>query len=68
MTRKHFDAIATVINGNVQRASGPKTLEAVCDVAEGLIPTFLHANPNFNYKMFQKACGYEIRDGKYRKL
>lgn len=50
MTRKHFEAIAAIINSNADYQ--------VQDVAEELASYFKSENPRFDRDRFMTACGF----------
>ena len=56
MTRKHFEAIAMVLNNfNVDGESNQAT--TVAAVVRSLAREFKQFNPNFDEVKFAKACG-----------
>ncbi len=60
MTRKHFEAIAAIINKNMTTESDyyfPKRGCLVTGVANDLVVYFKTQNPNFNEDKFLEACG-----------
>lgn len=64
VTKKHYKAIAEIINYQVRYNANADPNEdgslMVCeDIAKELADYFAEDNPNFNRKKFLKACGLE---------
>ena len=53
MTRKHYTAIAEVINSRLDESTNYN----LCHVVDGLCKVFAEDNPNFNRELFVKATG-----------
>lgn len=51
MSRKHYEAIAKILNGHRQR------IRWLPEVVEALTQWFSKDNPEFNADRFKKACG-----------
>jgi hypothetical protein len=56
MTRKHFEAIALVLN-NLNVNGEANQADTVAAVIRGLSREFKQFNPHFNEAKFSKACG-----------
>jgi hypothetical protein len=59
MSRKHYVAIARVINAQVGAAKTIETLDAVKAIANDLAEVMANDNPNFETRRFLVACGVE---------
>jgi len=57
MTRKHFEAIAALINAEQSDKTG-EAWQAVRDVAVRLAAQFNIENPRFDRDRFMTACGF----------
>ena len=55
MTRKHFEALAAIINQN--RFDGSRK-EACYSIADDMADFFAEENPRFNREQFLTACGF----------
>jgi hypothetical protein len=56
MTRKHFEAIAEIINYNANKTHPAVFSKMVLDFSE----LCAKENPNFNVTKFHEACGYVV--------
>ena len=68
MTKKHFNALAATIRRNLDETPNGKAFHHVCSLTEDMMGTFATLNPAFNFGTFRAACGYEIKNGKFRRL
>ena len=57
MTKKHYELIATAINGAFNANPSNKAAEGIAQIAKDLAEVFLFDNPRFDRERFLKACG-----------
>ena len=63
MTRKHFEAVASVIKQNLDtaaRAGDGHSVMTCKDIALGLAYQFAAFNSNFDRTRFLRACGLDV--------
>lgn len=56
MTKKHFEAIAFIINSTY--LADEEVTDAVCNLAERMAAMFARENPRFDRAQFLTACGF----------
>ena len=57
MTKKHYEAIAEVINNEIRPYGVNAVSQMTYDIIDGLCDYFQTDNPNFNRELFLEACG-----------
>lgn len=58
MTRKHFEAIAAIIDG-ISIGQGGHDVVTLFEVTERLADYFASQNERFDRERFLKACGFD---------
>jgi Fe-S-cluster formation regulator IscX/YfhJ len=59
MTKKHYEAIAQVINDEIRPYSPEAVQSTTYNVINNLADYFADDNPKFNRERFLEACGIE---------
>ena len=70
MSKKHYSMLAEIVskNLNVITAQRGRSVDAVCRLAEDMATQFGLDNERFDVYRFRAACGYEIKNGFFRKV